>query len=167
MNGCPFCLKAAPLRQFNGSLQERGGSYAACDRYCRRPSCRVVFGCIITYKVGNRILVEGMGIKSAEFIMLVLYGAGVAAYFCCRPVGRWILLGVLLFWAVVQFFCHWYYFIFGASEKKLQSYHECFRDTVALFPQNKTRIVPDLYHVILHLLIICEMGLLIAELCKS
>ena len=79
------------------------------------------FGCIITYKVGNRILVEGMGIKSAEFIMLVLYGAGVAAYFCCRPVGRWILLGVLLFWAVVQFFCHWYYFIFGASEKKLQS----------------------------------------------
>ena len=30
------------------------------------------FGCIITYKVGNRILVEGMGIKSAEFIMLVL-----------------------------------------------------------------------------------------------
>ena len=49
------------------------------------------FGCIITYKVGNRILVEGMGIKSAEFIMLVLYGAGVAAYFCCRPVGRWIL----------------------------------------------------------------------------
>ncbi|GEM_PF-6658706 len=46
------------------------------------------FGCIITYKVGNRILVEGMGIKSAEFIMLVLYGAGVAAYFCCRLVGR-------------------------------------------------------------------------------
>lgn len=125
------------------------------------------FGCIITYKVGNRILVEGMGIKSAEFIMLVLYGAGVAAYFCCRPVGRWILLGVLLFWAVVQFFCHWYYFIFGASEKKLQSYHECFRDTVALFPKNKTRIVPDLYHVILHLLIVCELGLLIAELCKS
>lgn len=39
------------------------------------------FGCIITYKVGNRILVEGMGIKSAEFIMLVLYGAGGGGLF--------------------------------------------------------------------------------------
>ena len=125
------------------------------------------FGCIVTYKVGNRILVEGMGIKSAEFVMLLLYSAGTAAYFCCKPVGRWILLGVLLLWAVVQFFCHWYYFIFGASEKKLQGYHECFKDTIPLFPPNKTRIVPDLYHVILHLLIVGELALLIIDICIS
>lgn len=98
------------------------------------------FGCIITYKVGNRILVEGMGIKSAEFIMLVLYGAGVAAYFCCRPVGRWILLGVLLFWAVVQFFCHWYYFIFGASKKSCKAIMNAFGIRLHSFPKIKREL---------------------------
>ena len=34
-------------------------------------------GCIVTYKIGKYLLVEGMGIKSAEFIMLCVYSVAL------------------------------------------------------------------------------------------
>ena len=116
------------------------------------------FGCITTYRIGKKLLVEGMGIKSAEFIMLCLYSLGLTAYYLLVPAGRWILFGVLVFWFVVQFFCHWYYTLFGASEKKLAGYNDCFRDTVRLFPMSEERLVPDLYHIVLHLLILLNIA---------
>ena len=33
-------------------------------------------GCVTTYRIGKYLLVEGMGMKSAEFIMLCLYSIG-------------------------------------------------------------------------------------------
>ena len=115
------------------------------------------FGCITTYRIGKKLLVEGMGIKSAEFVMLCLYSLGLIAYYLLVPAGRWILFGVLVFWFVVQFFCHWYYTLFGAIEKKLAGYNDCFRDTVRLFPMSEERLVPDLYHIVLHLLILLNI----------
>ena len=115
------------------------------------------FGCITTYRIGKKLLVEGMGIKSAEFVMLCLYSLGLIAYYLLAPAGRWILFGILVFWFVVQFFCHWYYTLFGASEKKLAGYNDCFRDTVRLFPMSEERLVPDLYHIVLHLLILLNI----------
>ena len=115
------------------------------------------FGCITTYRVGKCLLVEGMGIKSAEFIMLCLYSIGLFSYYVFQPVGKWILLVILVFWFVVQFFCHWYYTIFGASEKKLKGYNDCFRNTIHIFPISEKRLVPDLYHIILHTLILANI----------
>lgn len=115
------------------------------------------FGCIITYRIGKRLLVEGMGIRSAEFVMLCLFSAGLLSYHFVPLAGKWILLAVLLFWLVVQFFCHWYYTIFGVSERKLQGYNDCFRDTIRLFPMSEKRLVPDLYHIVLHILILANV----------
>ncbi len=111
-------------------------------------------GCTVTYRAGKFLLVEGMGVKSAEFAVLCLYSLGIMAYHCTRPAGRWILFGILALWFFVQFMCHWYYTIFGADERKLKGYNECFRDTVRLFPMSDTRLVPDLYHIVLHALIL-------------
>ena len=69
-----------------------------------------------------------------------------------EPVGRWFLTVVLL-WAAMQFFCHEYFTIFGASEKKLRGYNECFGDAIHFFPAGADRVVPDLYPILLHLLI--------------
>ena len=77
-------------------------------------------GCTITWRFGKLLLVEGMGIKSAEFVMLCLYSIGLIAYYLFQPAGRWILFAILVIWLVIQFFCHWYYTIFGASEGKLK-----------------------------------------------
>ena len=70
-----------------------------------------------------------------------------------EPVGRWFLTVVLLLWAAVQFFCHEYFTLFGASEKKLRGYNECFRDAIHFFPADADRVVPDLYPILLHVLI--------------
>ena len=116
-------------------------------------------GCTITWRFGKLLLVEGMGIKSAEFVMLCLYSIGLIAYYLFQPAGRWILFAILVIWLVIQFFCHWYYTIFGASESKLKGYNECFKDTVRLIPMSEKRLIPDLYHIILHILILLNIVL--------
>lgn len=114
-------------------------------------------GCTTTYRVGKCLLVEGMGIKSAEFVMLCLYSIGLLFYHCTQPAGKWILLAILVLWLVVQFFCHWYYTIFGASKEKIQGYNECFKDTIRIWAMSEKRLVPDLYHIVLHILILTNV----------
>lgn len=117
------------------------------------------FGCIVTYRIGGEKLVDGMGVRSAEFVMLMLFSAGIAAGIAFPKWGRIYLLFVLTSWFVIQFFCHWYYTIFGASEKKIRGYNDCFRGTLRLFPMSEKRLVPDLYHIILHILILLNIVL--------
>ncbi len=110
-------------------------------------------GCVTTWRFGKVLLVEGVGLKSAEFAMLCLYSVGLLSFYLFPPVGRWALLSLLVLWFTVQFFCHWFYTIRGASEEKLRGYNTCFRGTLRLFPVSETRLVPDLYHIVLHVLI--------------
>ena len=114
-------------------------------------------GCVITWKFGKVLLVEGMGVKSAEFIMLCMYSVGAVLFYLLPSVGKWVLLIVLLLWIIVQFFCHWYFTIFGAPEKKLKGYNDCFRNTVRVFPMSETRLIPDLYHIVQHILILLNI----------
>ena len=114
-------------------------------------------GCTTTYKIGKHILVEGMGVKSAEFITLCAYSTGLILFYVLRPAGKCILLAMLILWFTVEFFCHWYFTIFGASERKLKGYNECFKNTVRIFPMSGTRLVPDLYHIIQHILILLNI----------
>ena len=119
-------------------------------------------GCVTTYRFGKVLLVEGEGIRSAEFGMLCLYSAGLACRYAFPPAGRWILAGVLALWLGVQFFCHWYYTLFGADESKLKGYNECFRGTARIFPESEIRLVPDLYHILLHVLILANLAACLA-----
>ena len=116
-------------------------------------------GCTTTYRIGKHLLVEGVGLKSAEFYMLCLYSLGLIAFHCLQPAGKWILLGILVLWFIVQFMCHWYYTIFGASERKLLGYNDCFRDSIRIFPMSDKRLIPDLYHIVLHILILINIVL--------
>ena len=114
-------------------------------------------GCTVTWRIGKHLLVEGMGVKSAEFAVLCLYSLGLVAFHCFPPAGKWFLFGILLLWFAVQFMCHWYFTIFGAGKAKLKGYNECFKGTVRIFPESETRLVPDLYHIVLHLLILANL----------
>ena len=124
-------------------------------------------GCITDYKIKKYILVEGMGIKSAEFIMLVLYGTGILLTLIFPKVGYHVVLYILVFWIVIQFFCHWYFTIFGASEKKLKGYNKCFEGTVRIFPSSEKRLVPDFYHIVLHLFIITNIVMTLIYLYRN
>ncbi len=79
--------------------------------------------------------------------------------------GKWILLAELSLWLVTQFFSHEYYTIFGASLQKVRDYNKCFEGTVKLFPVSETRLIPDLYHIVLHLLIAADLAMLIVAIC--
>lgn len=114
-------------------------------------------GCTITWKFGKYTLVEGMGVHSAEFFMLVIYTISLAFSVLVPDFGQHFVLFVLCFWMMVQFFCHWYFTIFGASDKKIKGYNKCFQNTIHLFPLSSRRIVPDLYHIILHILIVVNI----------
>ena len=114
-------------------------------------------GCITTYKFGKILLVGGEGVKSIEFAMMCMYSVGVALFHIYLPVGRWFLLAILLLWIAVQFRSHWYYTIFGASERKLTGYNEWFKGTARIIPVSETRLIPDLYHIVLHLLIVANI----------
>ncbi len=118
-------------------------------------------GCTVTYRIGKKLLVEGVGPKSPEFAVLCLYSLGIIAFHCLQPSGKWILFGILVLWFIVQFMCHWYFTIFGASERKLQGYNDCFRDCIRLFPMSAKRLIPDLYHIVLHILILINIILCI------
>lgn len=113
-------------------------------------------GCTVSYRTRRFVLVDGVGVKSAEFFMLIVYALALILFHAFSW-GRWVLLGVLSVWLIVQFFCHWRYTIFGASEKKLRGYNECFRGTLRIFKESETRLVPDLYHIVLHALIIVNI----------
>lgn len=116
-------------------------------------------GCTFTWKFGKVLLVEGMGLKSIEFVALVLFTLGIGSFLLWEPIGKWVLLVELALWLVEQFFCHEYFTIFGSSSKKLKGYNECFEGTVKLFPVSETLLIPDLYHIVLHLLILADLVL--------
>ena len=125
-------------------------------------SCLLWFwflGCTFTWKFVKVLLVEGMGLKSIEFTALVLFTIGFGCFLLWEPVGKWILLVELTLWLVAQFFSHEYFTIFGVSDRKLKGYNECFEGTVKLFPISETRLIPDLYHIVLHLLIATDLVL--------
>ena len=121
-------------------------------------------GCTFTWKFGKVLLVEGMGLKSIEFVALVLFTLGIGSFLLWEPIGKWVLLVELALWLVEQFFCHEYFTIFGSSSKKLKGYNECFEGTVKLFPASETRLIPDLYHIVLHLLIGADLVLIFIAL---
>lgn len=121
-------------------------------------------GCTTTYKFGKYTLVDGMGFYSAEFTMLVIYGTSLLFAFFYPSIGQLGVLLILLFWIIVQFFCHWYFTIFGASRVKIKGYNDCFRDTIRIFPQSEKKLIPDFYHIVLHTLIVINIVLSIVYL---
>ena len=123
-------------------------------------------GCTITWRFGKVLLIEGMGAKSIEFAALVLFTFGIGIYLIWEPIGEWVLLVELILWLIEQFFCHEYFTIFGASAKKLKGYNKCFEGTVKLFPVSETRLIPDLYHIVLHLLIATDLLLVVLSMCS-
>ena len=66
------------------------------DSRARELATKHFLGCTITWRFGKLLLVEGMGIKSAEFVMLCLYSIGLITYYLFQPAGRWILFAILV-----------------------------------------------------------------------
>ncbi len=82
-------------------------------------------------------------------VYFMIFAALLIFFVLKGTVGGYLLLGWLAMWFATQFASHWYFTIFGPAEDKMHY----FSDTVKLIPSTHTYI-PDLYHIVLHLLIL-------------
>jgi hypothetical protein len=75
------------------------------------------------------------------------------------------LFGIIILsaWAYLQFNAHWRYWIFEPSPQRIESYYNYFKDTLRLFPPSSQRIIPDIYHFILGLLIFSNLAIMISD----
>ena len=67
-------------------------------------------------------------------------------------IGKYFLMSWLFIWFSAQFLSHWYFTILGPPQGKINY----FADTIKLIPSSNIYI-PDLYHIILYILILISL----------
>jgi len=120
---------------------------------------------MVGFKIGNFILVERAW--KDDGIFFLIYIALFIFFYLKEQQGKYLLTIFLSLWLATQFISHWYYTIFGASEKKFLSYNRYFADTYQIIPASDSVLVPDLYHVLLHLFILTALVLMVRYTLKS
>lgn len=103
-------------------------------------------------RIGNFILTE-MAWRE-DGIFFIIYIACFLLFLFKEKFGKYVLSIWIFLWGITQFFSHWYYTIFGASQSKLNMYNNIYSETYNIVSRSETTIVPDLYHIILHILIV-------------
>lgn len=107
-------------------------------------------------KIGKITLVETAW-NSIDGIWWLIFLVLSILFIYKVEIGKYLLLIFISLWATIQFYSHWYYTIFGVSNEKLSSYNEFFKDTYHLIPASDQILIPDFYHIILHLLILVSL----------
>jgi len=116
------------------------------------------------FSVGGFILVEAAW-KDIDGVWYLIY-IGLFALFCLKEkIGKYALSVFLLAWFVIQFSSHWYYTIFSATESKIAGYNSFFADTYKLIPASNSIVIPDLYHIVLHILILTALIFMVSYCC--
>ncbi|GAA0774224.1 hypothetical protein GCM10008908_23710 [Clostridium subterminale] len=116
---------------------------------------------ITGFSLGNFCLVESPGILSFDAAWWVIFVVCSMLFFLKEKQGKYVLSVFLTGWAIVQYFSHWNYTIFGVTERKLSVYNKFFANTYHIIPQSDMVLIPDLYHIILHILLIALLVLII------
>lgn len=106
-------------------------------------------------KIGEKYLVEGA--FKEEWIFLLIPVITFSLYLFWKKVGKCIHLVWLSLWVITQFLSHEWYTVFGKgfmgdTEGKINYFKDCIK--LIDFPG---RYVPDLYHIVLHILIVAAM----------
>lgn len=130
-----------------------------------KKSCLIANGVLLAYffinltgfKIGNFILTEVAWRE--DWIFFVIYAAVFILFLFKERIGKYLLTTWLSLWFITQFMSHWYYTFFGADEKKLAVYNGLYGRTYHLIKASDTQLIPDLYHTVLHLLILIALGL--------
>ena len=102
---------------------------------------------------GKIILVEPAW-NSIDGVWWLIFLALSILFLYKEKIGKYLLIVFVFLWAMIQFSSHWYYTIFGVSKNKLVSYNKFFEDTYHIIPASKEILIPDFYHIILHILIL-------------
>ena len=90
-------------------------------------------------------------------IFFLIYLIAVVLFIIEEKFGKWFVICWMSMWFVIQFMCHEWYSIFnGGFMGTLEGKIEFFSGTIQWL-QIEGRYVPDVYHTILHVLILCTL----------
>ena len=107
---------------------------------------------MIGLKIGDKYLVTGA--FEEEWLFMLIPTITFVLMLVTKNVGRNIHLIWLAGWFVIQFLSHEWYTLFGRGfmgemDKKIACFSECIQ-----LVNVDGRYVPDVYHIVLHILII-------------
>lgn len=125
-------------------------------RTCIIANCCLLFWftfCLTGLSFDKYIFVEsawGEIDRTMYFIYLALF----IFFLIKEKYSKHLLTLFCLLWLTTQFMFHEYFTLFGASPEKLTQYQNNFFHTVQIFPHDKSIIIPDFYHIVLHLIIL-------------
>ena len=140
-----------------------------------RKYTKLILGCLLFwftlditgFSLGKFVLVESPGLASIDFAWWVIFIACFTLFILKEKIGKYILTVFMFMWCYIQYTSHWHYTFFGATAKKLSSYNNYFKNTYHIVPISDSTIIPDFYHIILHLLILTSLLLLIGSLFRK
>lgn len=102
------------------------------------------------FTLGNHILVTQAW--QDDSIFFIIYILAFLSFVFIKGIGKYILISWMVLWFLTQFYFHWWFTLLGPWEEKLNY----FSNTVKLIPST-TVYIPDLYHIILHVLILVTL----------
>lgn len=87
-------------------------------------------------------------------IFMIIFVAVLFLFIFKDRIGKYILVGWQTLWLITQFVFHEWYIIVGGGEEKMRY----FSGSIKLF-YSGSRYIPDLYHIVLHILIAVSLVL--------
>lgn len=105
--------------------------------------------------LGDRCLVTQSYKDDGVFFMIYL--VVIILFIVKEKIGKWLAIIWLALWFGIQFICHEWYTIFnGGFMGTLEGKNKYFSDTIKWLHIDG-RYIPDLYHTILHIFILCSL----------
>lgn len=105
---------------------------------------------MVGVSLGGKMLVSRAWKEDGVFFLVFL--ATFIWFLFKDKSGKYILTGFLTIWLILQLYFHWFFTIFGPWQGKIRF----FSGTIKLFVSDVIYI-PDLYHIVLHILILCAL----------
>lgn len=100
-------------------------------------------------------------------IFFLIYLIAVVLFIIKEKLGKWFVICWMAMWFVIQFLCHEWYTIFNSGFMgTLEGKIDYFSGTIQWL-QIDGRYIPDVYHTILHILIIISLTVTIIYSAKN
>ena len=100
-------------------------------------------------------------------VFFLIYSATVLLFIFKEKIGKWAVAVFSAFWFITQFLSHEWYTIFGAGVMgTVEAKYKYFSDAVKWLVIDG-KYIPDVYHTVLHILILTVLITSIIYICSS
>jgi len=107
--------------------------------------------------IGVPKLVEAAGVFSLDMLSEIMLAVILIGYLYHWRFTDYLAILFYSIWGFLQYWFHWRYLIFGATSMEIKGYNKAFGSMYHIMPTSDIKIVPDAYHIILHILLVLNL----------